>query len=455
MQASLDGDRTESTRSVNEINKLKELAESQGITTGITGTRIWMEGQVDNVKNSKNIKGDWFTITSEPYTPNKADFNAYENWDPSVWTNRNSEFKIGQKEEWKSVRFERVKTATPTQPSTSDKPIVEIEANYYTSELLKANPDKIYVFGDNNERQGKKGQASIRDEPNAMGISTKLRPSADENAFMTDAQGSANAATIDSDIAKIKATGKTVVFPKDGLGTGLAALKSKAPWTYGYLLSRLKEEFGFNNDTGTLVVSLREAFGKSTQSSTGVNPLVEAGVKPTDMYGNASKDIQMASESTQFIGFGTIMKEGNVSSTDKYSKAWGNKANTGSYTANDIIMVSGSGNFGRGGVDKKVEAEAIKKTLSEKYKPLLDKAIVAGASFRIGNQYTKGNLSDEIVGKYLKQKGYTEEKLNGYSRWTSPIKSTQPSTQVQSKQPVESSKVYPSSYFVFEIQRVH
>ena len=167
-----------------------------------------------------------------------------------------------------------------------------------------------------------------------------------------------------------------------------------------------------------------------TQPSTSVNPLVEAGVKPTDMYGNAAKDIQMAEESTQFIGFGTIMKEGNVSSTDKYAKAWGNKTNTGTYTANDIIMVSGSGNFGRGGVDKTQEAEAIKKTFTEKYEPLLDKAIAAGVSFRVGNQYAKGNLSDELIAKYLQQKGFTEEKLNGYSRWSKP---TQPSTQPTEK----------------------
>jgi hypothetical protein len=167
----------------------------------------------------------------------------------------------------KSVTNETVSVPV-TQPTTSVKPNVKVEANYYTSELLKANPDKIYVFGDNNQRQGKKGQASVRDEANAMGISTKLRPSADEDAFMTDNQIKANAAIIDSDIAKIKATGKTVVFPKDGLGTGLAALKSKAPNTYEYLVIRLKEEFGFDNNTGTLVVSLREAFGKPTQSST-------------------------------------------------------------------------------------------------------------------------------------------------------------------------------------------
>jgi hypothetical protein len=144
------------------------------------------------------------------------------------------------------------------------------------------------------------------------------------------------------------------------------------------------------------------------------------------MYGNAAKDIQMASESTQFIGFGTVMKEGNTSSTNKYAKAWGNKANTGVYTANDIIMVSGSGNFGRGGVNKIQEAEAIKNTLSVKYKPLLEKAIFAGASFRIGNQYGKGNLSDELIAKYLQQKGYTEEKLDGYSKWIKSITPKKP-----------------------------
>jgi hypothetical protein len=85
-----------------------------------------------------------------------------------------------------------------------------------------------------------------------MGISTKLRPSADEDAFMTDKDLANNKAVIDSDIAKIKATGKTVVFPKDGLGTGLAALKTKAPQTYAYLKERLLQEFGFNNDSGTL-----------------------------------------------------------------------------------------------------------------------------------------------------------------------------------------------------------
>jgi hypothetical protein len=153
-----------------------------------------------------------------------------------------------------------------------------------------------------------------------------------------------------------------------------------------------------------------EVVKKPTQPSTQVNPLVEAGVKPTDMAGNAGKDIQMASESTQFIGFqsGTA----TVSSTNKYREAWGNKANTGKYSASDVVMVSGSGLF-RG-----VTEAQIKETLTNKYKPLLELAVQAGASFRVGNQYAKGNLSDELIAKYLKAKGYQEEVLLGYSRWT-------------------------------------
>jgi predicted kinase len=140
------------------------------------------------------------------------------------------------------------------------------------------------------------------------------------------------------------------------------------------------------------------------------NPLITAGVKPTDMSGNAAKDIQMAEESTQYIGF----QSGNaaVSSTKKYKEAWGNKANTGNYTETDIVMVSGSGLF-RG-----VTREQIIETLSTKYKSLLNAAIKANASFRVGNQYEKGNLSDQLVAEYLQKNGYTEERLNGYSRWS-------------------------------------
>jgi len=50
------------------------------------------------------------------------------------------------------------------------------------------------------------------------------------------------------DILKFKLyEGKTIVFPQDGLGTGKAMLKEKAPLCWEYLCKRLKEEFDYDN----------------------------------------------------------------------------------------------------------------------------------------------------------------------------------------------------------------
>ena len=141
----------------------------------------------------------------------------------------------------------------PEAPSRSTQPSTSVEiVSRYTDADVKANPNKIYVFGDNTQRTGTGGQAQIRNNSNAMGIATKLAPSMNDSAFMTDKDLAKNKAVIDGDIAKIKATGKTVVFPKDGLGTGLAKLKEKAPQTYAYLKQRLLQEFGFDNDMGVI-----------------------------------------------------------------------------------------------------------------------------------------------------------------------------------------------------------
>jgi len=135
---------------------------------------------------------------------------------------------------------------------------IEVVDRYSVADV-QANPNKIYVFGDNTQRTGTGGQAQIRNNENAFGIATKIEPNNSKEAFMSDIDDGrmvtwyeANIAVIDKDIAKIKADGRPVVLPKDGLGTGLAKLKEKAPQTYAYLKQRLLEEFGFDNDNGTI-----------------------------------------------------------------------------------------------------------------------------------------------------------------------------------------------------------
>lgn len=140
--------------------------------------------------------------------------------------------------------------------SENEQAAIEVVSENYTPQLLRANPNKLFLFGDNNLRTGKGGQAIIRNEPNALGISTKLRPANTADAFMSDTQLAENKAVIDSDIRKAKERaakeGKIIALPKGGFGTGLAALATKAPQTFAYLNKRLQEEFGFNNTTGEL-----------------------------------------------------------------------------------------------------------------------------------------------------------------------------------------------------------
>lgn len=104
------------------------------------------------------------------------------------------------------------------------------------------NPDKYFVFGDNDQRKGTGGQACIRPAKNSIGIRTKKYPSMNRNAFYTDDEFQENVRKIDEDIDKIETIyrGNTIVYlAENGYGNGLAKLKQKAPKTYEYLWNRL------------------------------------------------------------------------------------------------------------------------------------------------------------------------------------------------------------------------
>ncbi|MDZ8260986.1 MAG: hypothetical protein RMY63_21690 [Nostoc sp. ChiQUE01b] len=65
------------------------------------------------------------------------------------------------------------------------------------------------------------------------------------------------------------------------------------------------------------------------------------GVDYQKTYGVKEGDIAIAQIATQFIGKSAAPPE-TSSSTRNYEQAWGERANTGNYSKDDIIMVSGS-----------------------------------------------------------------------------------------------------------------
>jgi hypothetical protein len=108
---------------------------------------------------------------------------------------------------------------------------------------LKRNPTVLYVFGDNLERVGMGGQAgAMRGEPNAVGVATKTSPS---RFFKNDTSSvRLQNAAIDADMAPLFAqarAGGVIVWPSDGIGTGLSDLPEFSPRTLAHIEARLAE----------------------------------------------------------------------------------------------------------------------------------------------------------------------------------------------------------------------
>lgn len=123
------------------------------------------------------------------------------------------------------------------------------------------------------------------------------------------------------------------------------------------------------------------------------NPLANIQPKNAAVASHMVKDLAMADVATQFIGM-PVNFDGK-SSTEKYLQAWGDRANTGSYTANDVVMISGNGPW-------RTTPERLAEVFDNQYRPLINKAIAAKAKIVVGS--AKG--TDLLVQRYLESQGY-------------------------------------------------
>jgi hypothetical protein len=103
---------------------------------------------------------------------------------------------------------------------------------WFSNAQCDENPKYLYVFGDNLISSGCGGQAIIRYKSNSFGIPTKRLPSMKANAFFSDQQDEINAVLDKLDeLYTILLSNKYdfIIFPADGLGTGLAKMKQFSP----------------------------------------------------------------------------------------------------------------------------------------------------------------------------------------------------------------------------------
>lgn len=127
----------------------------------------------------------------------------------------------------------------------------EIFKGFWKRSDVESQQDKVFLFGDNtDDRLNTKyvpssTQAVIRGLPNAIGIDTKKNRGTADSSYFTDADFDTFKLQVDNAIQSAKNSGKTIVVPEDGIGTGKAMLKEKAPKLFDYLqqeLNKLKEE---------------------------------------------------------------------------------------------------------------------------------------------------------------------------------------------------------------------
>ena len=133
------------------------------------------------------------------------------------------------------------------QKFSESSTIVQVQSEYYSIQSCIKEPNKLYVFGDNTWRVGKGGQAVIRDLINVFGIATKVAPGVNNWDYFKDELNTLS--VIFKDISNLvhicsHKRYKFLIFPKEGLGTGLSEMPTRAPESYKIMVQCLNEIFG-------------------------------------------------------------------------------------------------------------------------------------------------------------------------------------------------------------------
>ncbi len=112
---------------------------------------------------------------------------------------------------------------------------------------LILNRDTLFVFGDNMIHRGFGGQAKeMRGEPNAIGIPTKWLPDTTSISYFSnfDLQNAQIRGEINRNFDKLEAhlrANNDIVLPKNGIGTGLSQLETRAPKILEYIELRIRK----------------------------------------------------------------------------------------------------------------------------------------------------------------------------------------------------------------------
>lgn len=179
------------------------------------------------------VRGMWYRLLQKQLTEAEQELLPFPNIQPKLWIKQDVRQILDYDTVWKANLNECICLENMT---------ILLFKGFWTPSDVRFYSDYMFIFGDNDVQRGKKGQAIIRDEPNAFGVPTKKRPSFDSDAYYTDAELERNKSKIDRAFFVImteRSKYKGIFLPENGLGTGLAKLQQKAPLTLKYIEEKI------------------------------------------------------------------------------------------------------------------------------------------------------------------------------------------------------------------------
>lgn len=277
--------------------------------------------------------------------------------------------------------LEYLKSLLPSQTFIDTTSNVEIWKGFWTRKDVENNLDKVFLFGDNFE-DAETGyvpsstQAVIRGLPNAIGISTKNDRGTKESSYLTDADFNTFKQRVDEQIQKAKESGKTIVIPEDGIGTGKAQLKERAPKLFEFLqqeLDKLKNTYTPNANTKTEIKPYKyygANYEIKVENVVGVDVIGYKGsiTNKNKLLQEFNKNPNIDPQTGRSFQAGTEKKKESPVMESKYELFPGVYANEGQKRAIDSIEEFFAGDKdqfllkGRGGTGK---TTIVKKTLEQ------------------------------------------------------------------------------------------
>ena len=158
-----------------------------------------------------------------------------------------------------------------------------------TKELVASNPNKIYVFAENQNQVGTTGDAVIRGLENARPLTLMY----DLATYYDAVDLSDFANRLDFEISEILNSGKEIILPEFLLSKNkMKKLKAESPDVFDYLDEKLRSEFGYIlTDNGSGYVTLEEGSVKKLSSIESKPAYIVKETNETILHVNLKNDL--------------------------------------------------------------------------------------------------------------------------------------------------------------------